>query len=438
MQTIHRWKLRVLTGRTYVSDPKMRLLVVKAAMTVNGGAARDLLRNLEEISALFEVKFACLNILPEQRQYIEKLGIEIIVPSKQWIPEGGLWNEIFAGQERSASTSWRNLIPVHEAIKWADAIHLTGGNGSMEFPQFVDSNTPMHLHYLESKPGIHDNISHYSPNGKGKWKAFIMHLLQTYQRKRIEESFLLFKNNNSWIVSANSKFSAENLYKIYGIKGNVLYPSVDLSEFTRKETVGEVIELEKIGDLKGRDYVVTVGRISRFKGIYEAIEHLVGNNLDLVLIGGGNSKENRKLKIYAEQNNVKITILSGISSEAMRGVIRYAKAVIGFAHGEAFGLTPIEAMAIGTPPIFVNEGGYRETIVNKKNGMLLERGDSISWISAFELINDPSVKEKWANAGLLQIEKMGLTPENHAQRLLKILNQLILEGKIKLDAEEEC
>ena len=66
MQTIHRWKLRVLTGRTYVSDPKMRLLVVKAAMTVNGGAARDLLRNLEEINTLFEVKFACLNILPNK------------------------------------------------------------------------------------------------------------------------------------------------------------------------------------------------------------------------------------------------------------------------------------------------------------------------------------------------------------------------------------
>ena len=187
-------------------------------MTVNGGAARDLLRNLEEIGNIFQVKFACLNILPAQREFIENLGIEVLVPSKQWIPEGGLWNEIIAGQERSASRAWRNHAPIHEAIKWADAIHLTGGNGSMEFPQFVSRNTPMHLHYLESKPGIHDDISHYSPNGKNKWKASIMHLLQTYQRKRIEKSFFLFKNNNSWIISANSKFSAENLYKIYGIK----------------------------------------------------------------------------------------------------------------------------------------------------------------------------------------------------------------------------
>ena len=120
-----------------MSDRKKRLLVVKAAMTVNGGAARDLLRNLEEINDRFEVKFACLNILPEQEKIIKNLGIEILLPDEQWVPKGGLWNEIFAGQERSASTSWLNHYSVHEAIKWADAIHLTGGNGSMEFPQFA-------------------------------------------------------------------------------------------------------------------------------------------------------------------------------------------------------------------------------------------------------------------------------------------------------------
>ena len=412
-----------------MSDRKKRLLVVKAAMTVNGGAARDLLRNLEEINDRFEVKFACLNILPEQEKIIKNLGIEILLPDEQWVPKGGLWNEIFAGQERSASTSWLNHYSVHEAIKWADAIHLTGGNGSMEFPQFVNPSTPMHLHYLEAKPGIHDNISHYSPKGKKKWRASIMHLIQFYQRRRIEKSFFLFKNNNSWIISANSKFSAENLYKIYGIKGDVLYPSVDLTEFSREETIGEISELEKSG-LRGKNYIVTVGRISRFKGIYEAVDHLITSNLDLVLIGGGTLEENSSLNKYARNHNINLTILSGISSEAMRAVIRQAKAVIGLAHGEAFGLTPIEAMAIGTPPIFVNEGGYRETVVNNKNGMLLKRGDYASWKLAFELIDDPSVREKWANEGLLQIEKMGLTPKNHAQRLFGIVNPLILEAEM--------
>ena len=72
-----------------MSDRKKRLLVVKAAMTVNGGAARDLLRNLEEINDRYEVKFACLNILPEQEKIIKNLGIEILLPDEQWVPKGG-------------------------------------------------------------------------------------------------------------------------------------------------------------------------------------------------------------------------------------------------------------------------------------------------------------------------------------------------------------
>ena len=45
------------------SEKRIRLLVAKAAMVRNGGAARDLLRNLPEINNLFEVRFVCLNIL---------------------------------------------------------------------------------------------------------------------------------------------------------------------------------------------------------------------------------------------------------------------------------------------------------------------------------------------------------------------------------------
>ena len=69
-------------------------------------------------------------------------------------------------------------------------------------------------------------------------------------------------------------------------------------------------------------------------------------------------------------------VLSGLSSEAMRAIMRNSVAIVGLAHGEAFGLTPIEAMALGTPPIFVNEGGYRETVVDGDNGRLIGRGIS--------------------------------------------------------------
>ena len=240
-------------------------------MTVYGGAARDLLRNLPAISEHFEVKFLCLNLRDSQKTLIESMGIEVLCPEQQWEAEGGIWNEITAGQERSAAAAWHRFEEAREAIQWADAIHLTGGNGSMEFPSLVPSNKPMHLHFLESKPGIHDDVSHLKPDGSGGWRPKLLHILQTRQRARIEASFRKFANNNNWIVSANSAFSASNLKSIYGIEGGVLHPSVDLSEFPRQPSSGESSSFESTGVSILGPYVATIGRISRFKGTYETV-----------------------------------------------------------------------------------------------------------------------------------------------------------------------
>ena len=404
-----------------MSGDKQRLLVVKAAMTVNGGAARDLMRNLPHIAEMFEVKFACLNLLDSQRVEILASGIPVLEPVNQWQPGGGLLNEIAAGQERSAATAWRKHESAVAAIEWADAIHLTGGNGSMEFPALVPADKPLHLHFLESKPGIHDDVSHLNPDGSGGWRPRLMHLLQTVQRRRIEKSFRGFANNPGWSVSANSGFSSDNLHRIYGIKGGVLYPSVDLSEFSRVAAHDETASRRELKLTEG-EYAITVGRLSRFKGIYEAVDHLVGSGLGLVVIGGGKESENAALRGYGEGFGVPVKVLSGLSTQVMLAVMRGSAAVIGLAHGEAFGLTPIEAMALGVPPVFVNEGGYTETVVDQLNGRLVERGDLDAWNRALEQARDAGTRERWARNGLARIEELGLTPENHAERLHEIMN----------------
>ena len=413
--------LSCVPNRGLVSEDKQRLLVVKAAMVANGGAARDLMRNLPHIAERFEVKFACLNLLDSQRSELLSNGIPVLEPVNQWKAGEGLLNEITAGQERSAATAWKRHQQVLDAIQWADAIHLTGGNGSMEFPALVPADKPLHLHYLESKPGIHDDVSHLNPDGSGGWRPWLMHLLQTMQRRRIEKSFRGFDENPLWNVSANSGFSASNLQRIYGIKGGVLYPSVDLSEFSRVASSTESGSISNLGLSEG-EYAVTVGRLSRFKGIYEAVEHLGGSGLELVVIGGGKESENAALRRFGEKRGVPVKVLSGLSMPVMLAVMRSSAAVIGLAHGEAFGLTPIEAMALGVPPVFVNEGGYTETVVDQLNGRLVERGDIDAWNRALEQAQDSGTRERWARNGIARIEELGLTPDNHAERLHAIIS----------------
>ena len=250
-------------------------------------------------------------------------------------------------------------------------------------------------------------------------------MLQTRQRARIEKSFRNFEKNDKWVVSANSTFSASNFKRIYGIEGGVLHPSVDLSEFSRQPSSGETSSFESSGVGVLGSYAVTIGRISRFKGSYEAVRHLVGSGLNLVVIGGGSADEIEGLQAHGKKYAVAVMVLSGLSSEAMRAIMRNSVAVVGLAHGEAFGLTPIEAMALGTPPIFVNEGGYCETVVDGVNGRLIERGDYDAWKIALEQAKEQATRAMWAEAGLARIEELGLTPERHVLRLADRLRPLM-------------
>jgi glycosyltransferase involved in cell wall biosynthesis len=101
--------------------------------------------------------------------------------------------------------------------------------------------------------------------------------------------------------------------------------------------------------------------------------------------------------------------------------MRGARAIVSMAHKESFGLTPIEAFAVGTPPLFVDEGGFRDTIVDGENGRLLDRDDASSWHSALEQASDPSIREGWAASGRARISDLDLTPDAHARRIWDML-----------------
>jgi phosphatidylinositol alpha-mannosyltransferase len=94
------------------------------------------------------------------------------------------------------------------------------------------------------------------------------------------------------------------------------------------------------------------------------------------------------------------------------------------AHGEPFGLTPIEAFAVGTPALFVDEGGFQDTLEDGVNGRLLPRDDPMAWQEALNQALDTDVKKKWAEAGRQKIAELDLSPEAHARRIFAIIDEL--------------
>ena len=128
---------------------------------------------------------------------------------------------------------------------------------------------------------------------------------------------------------------------------------------------------------------------------------------------------------FGRNLGVNVQVLSNLDSTEMSILMKRSTAVIGLAHGEAFGLTPIESMALGVPPVFVEEGGYRDTIVDGVNGRLVTRGAYADWRNALIQARDPDTRARWAESGLSRIEELGLSSENYASQLDETISALL-------------
>ena len=85
------------------------------------------------------------------------------------------------------------------------------------------------------------------------------------------------------------------------------------------------------------------------------------------------------LNIIPPKTRPKLEVLSfskgspAVSPQNMAKHYSESLATICTSYNEPFGLAPIESMACGTPVLAVDEGGYKETVVNSKTGWLLPR-----------------------------------------------------------------
>ncbi|MDM7143618.1 glycosyltransferase, partial [Klebsiella pneumoniae] len=169
---------------------------------------------------------------------------------------------------------------------------------------------------------------------KGKLARLILHKIRMWDYRTA---------NGVDHLIANSKFISRRIKKVYGRDSDVIYPPVDVDRFSLVD--------EK------EDFYFTASRLVPYKRIdliVEAFSHMPDKKL--VVIGDGS--EMGKIKSKAARN---IEILGYQSNEVMQSTMQKAKAFV-FAAEEDFGITPVEAMACGTPVIAYGKGGVLETV----------------------------------------------------------------------------
>lgn len=170
----------------------------------------------------------------------------------------------------------------------------------------------------------------------------------------------LYENSlsNVFMIATNSLNTQRRIEKYFNRDSTVIYPPVDTSKFSFKEF---------------GDFWLSVNRLYAEKRVelqIEAFRRMPDEKL--IIVGGyvdgyGASEYESKLLSNLPEN---VSLLGSISEEKLLDLYSRCKGHITTAMNEDFGMTAIESMAAGKPVVAVKEGGYLESVVDGKTGVL--------------------------------------------------------------------
>jgi len=174
---------------------------------------------------------------------------------------------------------------------------------------------------------------------------------------------------------ANSAHIQSDIQKYYGREAVVIHPPVDVDRFAGKGT-------------NPRQGFVTVGRQVPFKQTDIIVEACTKLGLPLKVIGRGTEHDN-----LMRLAGPSVTFLDNVSDKEMPKHIASAQAFL-FAAFEDFGVTPVEAMAAGTPVIAYKAGGALDYVVSGETGEFFAEQSVASLTSALQKFDPAKFKPK--------------------------------------------
>jgi len=226
-----------------------------------------------------------------------------------------------------------------------------------DFSEFdlVISSTSRFAKCIITKPGTkHICYCHTPPrflwNFSGEKQYKKLGLLMNYLRKLDRVS-----SNRPDHFLAGSKNAASRIKKVYGLDSKVVYPFIDLERFKNIETFDG-------------GYFLVISRLNKYKRVDLAVEACGKLGIPLKVIGVGSEMDNsnKLLNCFTPRNDVQL--LGNLDDEMVVRVLSGARALI-IPGIEDFGLTSLEAQALGKPVIAFKQGGVLETVIEGKTGL---------------------------------------------------------------------
>lgn len=219
----------------------------------------------------------------------------------------------------------------------------------------------LHISYIHTPPRYLYGYATSFNYKKSWWKKIGAELANHYLRIVDFET-----SQNPDILVANSENVAERIKKFYRRKAVVVYPPVDVEVISHQSSVIRQSESRK---LIADSYFLSLSRLWKGKGVDVIVRAAAKLDLPLKVVGSGPELAN--LKNIAGKT---VEFLGHVNDEERIKLYSEAKALIVAAEDEDFGITVVEAQAVGTPVIALKSGGYLETVVAGKTGEFFEEG----------------------------------------------------------------
>ncbi len=185
--------------------------------------------------------------------------------------------------------------------------------------------------------------------GLGPAVRFLMHYLRSWDTTssgRVDK------------ICTNSNFTSKRIKKYWGRESKVIYGPVDVDKFDFSKDRS--------------NYYLSVCRLVPNKRVDLLVKAFNKLSYPLIIVGEGPEKE--KIKKLAGPN---IKIMGYLDDLTVKELMERCRAFV-YAGIEDFGITPVEAMAAGSPVIALGKGGLVDTVKcmtmenNIKTGILFK------------------------------------------------------------------